>query len=218
MNNFLIKTFLLISILLQATVLFCEDMTMDNLLLKMEAAEKNIENMQFDFNQDLIYNLTNEKQSNKGQIIFKKPNNLYIKQNNTLDQIIISNGSKVWIYTPSYKQVIVDSWKKWISTSMVPSSMLNFGRTWQEMKKAYSFKYEGIDNGKYLILLTPNKKDMWQMKFWINMESFVPEKTALIGENINIITETKNYKINQELDKKIFNFKASPDVEILNLP
>ena len=43
------------------------------------------------------------------------PDSIRIRQKNPVDQTIVTNGKKVWVYTPSYNQVIVDSWKKWAS-------------------------------------------------------------------------------------------------------
>jgi outer membrane lipoprotein carrier protein len=192
--------------------------TLDGIMQKMEKADASIQTATFDFTQDIIYTLTNEKQSNTGTVTFAKPANIYMKQNNPIEQIIISNGSKVWVYTPSYKQAIVDSWKKWSANSMVPASLLNFGKNFGDLKKNYEFSYLGTEGGDHLILLQPKKKELWKMKFWIDAERFVPKKAEVSGDNVCIVTETKNYAVNPTVDKKIFTFKAPAGVDVLQVP
>jgi outer membrane lipoprotein carrier protein len=208
----------MISAFLVAGPAFSSEMTIDEILDRMEKADAGIKNVQFEFTQEIVYPLTKEKQTNSGEVIFQKPNNLYLKQKNPLEQIIVSNGKKVWIYTPAYHQAVVDSWKKWTSSSMVPASVLNFGQSVPELKKRYTFTYKGLEDADYVILLTPKAKDSWQLTFWINSESFIPAKVSLSGDNVTVTTETRNYKLNPAVDKKIFSFKAPAGVEVLNLP
>jgi len=197
-----------------------EEASLDTILVKMEQAEQKIEAVQFDYQQDINYTLTGEKQTNSGQVIFQKPNNLYIKQLNPVPQMIIANGKKVWVYTPSYNQVATDSWQRWMKSSLVPASLLNLGQNWAEMKKNYAFTSLGTEGEDYLLLLSPKKKgaDDWKMKLWIDSKEFIPHKASLLGGNISITTETKNYKVNPQIDKNMFNFRPPPRTEVINIP
>jgi outer membrane lipoprotein carrier protein len=192
--------------------------TVEDLLQRMEEADRTVTAATFDFRQDIIYNLTKERQKNNGSVAFKKPNSLSVNQKTPLEQTIVTNGKKVWIYTPGYKQVLIDSWKKWTSSSMVPASLLNFGQNWGELRENYTFTYLGDENGEYLLLLAPKKKDRWQMKLWIEQKRFIPVRASLEGENITIETVIENYRINPPLDDALFNFQPPKDVEVLKMP
>ena len=212
------KLMLVFSIFFYSLPICANEITLNEIISKMEESEKRIESVQFEFTQEISYTITGEKQSNSGEAIYQKPDCLYMKHKNPLEQVIISNGKKVWIYTPSYNQVLVDNWKKWTSSSMVPASMINFGQNLNDLKKKYTFNYAGREDNKYVLLLVPQKKEQWQLKLWIEPESFIPSRASLSGENITITTQTRNFKVNPKLDKGMFNFQAPKGVDVLNLP
>src|SRR3989339_318446 len=113
--------------------------TLEEVMALIEKADEATNTFQFEFKQEISYLLTNETQANTGEVSFSKPHSLYLKQNKPVEQVIIANGKKVWIYTPGYKQVVEDTWKKWMNNSMVPASLINFGKGWGELKKKYTF-------------------------------------------------------------------------------
>ena len=197
---------------------YASEITLNEIVAKMDSAEKKIESLQFGFTQEIVYGITGERQSNSGEAVFQKPDNLYMKQQNPIEQVIVSNGRKVWIYTPAYRQVIVDKWKKWASSSMIPASMTNFGESISDLRLKYDFTYAGVDNSMYVLVLVPKKKEQWQLKLWIDQESFLPVVTCLTGENVSITTETSSLKVNPKLDIRMFNFQPPAGVEVLNLP
>jgi outer membrane lipoprotein carrier protein len=201
-----------------AALSFADDMTLESITAKMEEADKSVNSIEFEFSQEIVYNLTNEKQLNNGKVTYLRPDNIIIKQNSPLEQEIVSNGKKVWIYTPKYRQVIVDNWKKWIKSSMVPESIVNFSKDWKDLKRRYNISYEGRDGNRYVLLFKPAEKESFQMKFWVDSDSFMPVKIFILGDNVTIKTEMFNKVLNPKLDKKLFIFKAPAGIEIMNLP
>jgi chaperone LolA len=194
------------------------EMTAAQITAKMEETDKSVTGIQFEFTQEIAYNLTNEKQVNNGSVSFMKPENLNVKMKTPLEQEIITNGKKVWIYTPKYNQFIVDNWKKWAASSFVPESLINFSKEWKDLKSKYVISYEGSDAGKYVLLFKPIAKESFQMRFWIDEKDFVPVKILITGENVTIKTEMINRVLNPKLDKKIFVFNAPAGIDVMNLP
>jgi len=192
--------------------------TAEEIMANMEKTDKTVNSLEFDFQQEIVYILTNEKNINAGKVSFQKPDSICMLQTSPLEQTVITNGKKVWIYTPKYKQVIIDSWKKWTSNSLVPITIINFGKEWKGLKKRYVITSEGMDSGKYVLLFVPKEKEGYKMKFWVEPESYIPVKIEIIGNNVTIVTEMKSKTINPIIDKKIFNFKAPAGVEVMNLP
>ena len=214
------KRVLLAAILLTAVsaLSLAADLTLDQIMARMEEADKNINSIEFDFKQEICYTLTNEKQVNSGRVSFLKPDNIRVKQRTPLEQEITANGRKVWIYTPKYRQVVADSWKKWISNSFVPASIINFGKGYKDLMKRYKISYEGKDAADYVLLFTPAGEESFKMKFWIDGQSFVPSKLTITGENVTIQTEMINKVLNPKLDKKSFSFQPPSGVEVMDLP
>jgi outer membrane lipoprotein carrier protein len=215
---------LLAVVALFVTPAFCEDqMTAEILISKMEQAEKQIQGAQFDFEQEIAFTLTNERQKNSGQVKFKKPDIVFMRQSNPIEQFILADGKKVEIYTPSYNQVIVDSWEKWTNNSMIPTSLLSLGNNWEDLKKEYNFSYLGLSDGNYQLGFSPKQqaegdKPAWQMKMSVDSKNFVPISVVLKSENFEATTITKNYQINPKFDKKAFKLALPKNVETIKLP
>ncbi|MBN1622583.1 MAG: outer membrane lipoprotein carrier protein LolA [Endomicrobiales bacterium] len=204
---------------------YTKEISIDDILSRLENEDKKIESVRFSFHQEIQYTLTKEKQVTTGEVAFKKPDNLYLKQDKPVEQIFISDGKKIWIYTPQYGQLVVDSWKKWLKSGFVPSSIISFSSDWSELQKNYDFSYIGSEGNFYIILLKPNIKskemfnpEKWQLKLWIDSKDLVPYKVSLEGENVSIITKTRDYKINPELNKNMFEFKKPKGVETIEMP
>jgi outer membrane lipoprotein carrier protein len=188
----------------------------DEILLNMENADANIKTVRFNIYQEINYTLTKEKQIVEGEIAFKKPENFYFKQTKPMEQIINANGRKIWIYTPAYNQLMVDSWKNWLKNGFVPSSLLSFSNDWKEMKNNYTFEYLGDEDNCFIIGLTPSKESAassWKMNIWIDSKLFVPKKVKLFAENIEITTNTSEYVVNGKIDDSLFHFKIPKGVE-----
>jgi outer membrane lipoprotein-sorting protein len=204
---------------LATTLLNAEAFDLDKFLSDMEKSEKTVNSVSFDYTHELIFTLTNETQSSAGEAVFLKPDNIYVKQLKPVAQTIITNGSKVWIFTPGYNQVIQDSWKKWAKSALVPASLVNMGQNWKELRQKYTFSYLATDGQNQVLLLTGKRDDSWKLKLWVDSASFVVDKMILSGENVSITTLASNYKINDpEVDKAIFDFKPPKGVEIMKMP
>jgi len=196
--------------------LFAAGFSLEDFLERMNDNEKKITALEFEFKQDIVFTLTREKQTVSGKILFKKPSSMKFSQVLPDEQYIISNGKKVWIYNPAYRQVIVDSWAKWTKNSMVPASLMNFGNSVDDLKKNYEISYLEQD-GEDTVLLSPLKDNAWKLKLWISRD-FNISKTVLTGENITVNTTASNYKINPAADDSIFNFKPPQGVQSLEMP
>ncbi|MHB9154124.1 MAG: LolA family protein [Endomicrobiales bacterium] len=206
------------ALLLGGTVPVTAGVTMETLLGDLQKSEDKIQGLRFQFQQDIIYNLTGEKQTNTGEVTFKKPSNLHVKQNNPLEQVIVSNGSKVWIYTPAYQQVIVDSWKKWSENSMVPASIISMRGNWADLNKRFSFSYQGMDEDAYVVMMSPRGREKWKVKLWIEKLHYIPVKSSFLGDSVTVNTTMTKYDINPDVDKQLFNFKPPKGVDVLHLP
>jgi outer membrane lipoprotein carrier protein len=192
--------------------------SVEDILARMEKSEAGIQAVRFAFTQEIAYTVTKEKQTNSGEAVFQKPANIRVCQKSPLEQIITTNGKKVWIYTPAYRQVLVDSWKKWAASSLVPASLLNVGQNYKELKEKYTFSLAGTEGKDYVLLLTPRTKEAWRLKLWIDSDTLVPAKAVLFGDTVTVTTETIQYKINPPLEKGLFTFSAPAGVEVLNVP
>lgn len=206
--------------------LSADETKLEEILLKLEKNDQAIKNVRFNYFQDISYTLTRELQHVSGQMVFGKPDNFYLKQNKPIEQIIISNGKKVWIYTPAYRQVIVDRVQRWLNSGILPNSTVSLALNWKELRKKYTFEYLGEENGAYMLLLMPIKPDAggksnslnnWKLKLWFDTKDLSPLRVDLIAESVSVITKITGYARDQDIDKKIFNFKTPEGVDVIKM-
>ncbi len=213
----------LTSVLVILTLLFipalnAADPLSNDIVARLERSEKEIRAASFDYVQEIAYPLTGEKQVSSGRFAFQKPACLRIEQKTPAEQLIVSNGRKVWIHTPLYRQVLVDTWKRWMKNSAVPSSLMNFGTAWSGMKKKYTVKRSGTEDGMPVLTMEPKNAGDWKMKFWINEETLVPARMQLAGENVIITTRTSRYVKNPPMPASSFDFAPPEGTETIQLP
>jgi len=195
-----------------------QSIKIEDLLAKMESAEQSISSLEFEFVQEILFVLTNETSSSAGKVSFAKPDNIRVEMYSPIEQSIVTNGKKVWIYTPKYNQVIVDSWQKWASNSFVPVSLIKFGKQWKDLRKKYEITLERSEDKAFVLLFIPKNKSEYKMRFWIEADSYIPVKIELLGINVTATTEMKSKAINPVIEKSRFSFKEPAGVEVLNLP
>ncbi|MGA2090018.1 MAG: outer-membrane lipoprotein carrier protein LolA [Endomicrobiales bacterium] len=184
-----------------------------DILQHMDAAEKKITTLVFDYSEEINYCLTKERQRMNGTVSCAMPNKLAVKQTSPLLQDIISDGKKVWVYTPTYHQVLVDNFKKWEKSSFVPSSLITIGRTAQEIRKKYTVTVSSETAGVVILDLVPLKKDAWRMTLWIDHQTYLPQRAVFDGDNVTISLSVSGYLINTTLDPGMFSFTAPSGVE-----
>ncbi|MFC1501698.1 outer membrane lipoprotein carrier protein LolA, partial [Elusimicrobiota bacterium] len=102
------KIFIFIFLCSITSNLYSAELSLEEIMSEMDLCDEKIESVRFDFKQDIIYEITGETQTNSGAITLQRPSKFYIVQKKPVEQIIVSNGKKVWIYTPTYNQVLVE--------------------------------------------------------------------------------------------------------------
>jgi len=195
---------------------FSADIKIDDIIAGMEKADNAVNTASFNYIQETRYSLTGEKQTNSGSIVFQKPGRCYIRQVSPLEQVIVSDGKDVTVYTPSYRQAVKDTWNNLAKSMAVPVSLLNFGDKWDDSKRDYAFLYNGTEGNFYVVIMTPKKKDTWKIKLWVNISTFIPERTQLEAENVTLDVVSDNYMINPEINQNIFALKLPKDVDMIS--
>ncbi len=190
---------------------------LNQILLKMEEADKNITALEVNYTQEVFYSATSETQKINGNLKYKKPNNIFIVQKTPQEQRIYIDGKKITIYTPENSQAVVDNWKNMINSDFAPASMINFGSNWRDLKKDNAINYVGEDKDNYVIELYPAKKKEWVMQMSVSKETYYPVKAVVTAAGLAVNVELSTYKLNPNFKKDIFKFSAPEGTEIIKL-
>lgn len=196
----------------------CAAETVDEIVASMSAAEKGITALQFNYEQEIVYLPTNERQRMAGTVSWSQPDRLFIRQAAPVRQDIISNGKKVWIYTPQYRQALVDTVKRRGQISIASSLMINIGRASSEIQKKYRVTLAGEEEGAVILSLAPREKDLLPAKVWVDRRAWMPVKAVFDGDGMEVHLAISEYRINPRLNRNMFTFVPPDGVEVISVP
>jgi len=197
-------------------------LTFKELLEKIEQKDIEISDIKFDFSQEIKISLTKEEYKIFGSAVYKKPDKLYLKTSAGEtspfpEQVVISWGERVWIYIPKYRQVIVEKWKSLSKYHFVPEEIFSYVDSVKKLGKNYELEYQGIVNNFFLLSLKPKKRKEIKINFYISPDTYLPLKTELFAETVEVLTEIKDIEVNTQVKDELFHFSPPEDVNILSL-
>jgi outer membrane lipoprotein carrier protein len=196
---------------------------LDDVLKRMERAEKEVKTLSFRFTQTAHLLVTDEKQQIKGEAHFKRPDKFRVEHAVPRKQIVVSDGETLWLYNPAQEQVVVDSWKNWAESAGFPKGLTPFQMNPADMQKRYRFTLEDtVGSGKErrsVLRLEPIDPGPWpyKIRLWID-EAGLPARTELESQSVKTVTQISNVKINPPLKDALFVFAPPRGVDVLKPP
>jgi len=215
------KIFVFIFLIFFTQISFCSKLS--EILDTLDEKEKTINDLQFNFTQTVSFELVKETHSVTGKLVFKKPNKIYYQIPN---QLIVSDGKKMWVHNLETNQVFVDLWKNWKGLSYFIPGLFNPKGKITDLKKVYKFSLYKEDEENYVLLLIPKEKvkasldipsEKFEFYLWISKKDLYPVKSRFISENMVCDTEINNYETNLSPQDEMFEYKIPENAEVLRL-
>ncbi|MFA7074179.1 MAG: outer-membrane lipoprotein carrier protein LolA [Endomicrobiaceae bacterium] len=196
-----------------------ENVKTDDVLSKIETADKNIRDMEFNFMQTISYVSTGEKQASSGIVKYKKQNYIYMFQKKPCEQHTYIDGKKMTVYVPANKQAVVENWKDVLNSDMILTMLVGFGKNFRSFEKNNLIILEESQNNKeYRLLMKPKDSgQLWEMHINIGKETLLVNSAEFDNKNFIIDVELKGYKLNTGVGTDIFRFKPEKDIEVIEL-
>ncbi len=192
-----------------------------HVLGEMETQNKNIKNIQFDFRQEIKFFNTENVTEVTGSAVFQKPGQMRIQKKKPEDQLVVSNGKKMWVYTPAYKQVWTGPSANWMGASFFPKGLVPMDNFVRELKSNFSLKSKNGDQAgrsDFWILAEPKDSELgYRMELLISTSTWLPVKTVFQSDTARIVTELLNTKINLDIPSQSFRFLAPKGTEVIPL-
>jgi len=202
----------------------------DEVLENIQKKENEISDLKVKIIQKIEFKEINEKHTIRSEVTFKRPDKILLIQQDPENKTIVSDGKKLFIYSPLTKQVFVETWKNWKGISYIIPGIFNPNGRIQDLKKNYVFELLEQEEKAYVISLKPKKKvktkkhlpEEFEFQMWVSKEDFLPVKSKFISrvgldETVVCITELKDWQVNLEPSDELFRFKIPADVEVLRI-
>ncbi|MDD3053244.1 MAG: outer-membrane lipoprotein carrier protein LolA [Endomicrobiia bacterium] len=216
MKNFYILVLILVCS--SFNISYSDDIKVNDILMKMEKIDKNIQDMEFNFTQEIDYISTDEKQISSGAVKHKKPNYIYMYQKNPNEQYTYIDGKKITIYVPANKQAIVESWKDVLNSDIILTTIIGFSKNFRTFEKDHSIILESQNDKEYTLLMKSNNpKQTWQMYINVDKETLLVNGAVFDNKNFVIKVKLTDYKLNVGLQTDIFKFKSTKDIDVIEL-
>ncbi len=142
----------------------------------------------------------------RGVLTLQKPASLRFEESHPERQRLISDGEKLWFYTPAAKQQLVGSWGAWVRSARLPLPLYDFlmGTPIDRLQDRYEMLFGGLDNGFYRVTLKPKTTGELPLTLWFSPETFFPMKGVLESSGSVLEWNIMVLELNPALSPKTF--------------
>jgi chaperone LolA len=168
-----------------------------------------------DFVEERTSHLLNKPLTSEGNIAFQVPNKFRREVTGKSPSITVSNGQKLWIYYPNFKEAELYTLgqKAFFDDSI---AALTAGLNFQRVDQFYTVKAARETSG-YRLSLTPRgsglKRMVKELTVWVDDEFKIDRSETVLPKGDSIVTTYKNQRPTP-LSPSIFDFTPPADAHI----
>jgi len=168
-----------------------------------------------DFVEDRTSHLLNKPLISEGNIAFQVPNKFRREVTGKSPSITVSNGQKLWIYYPNFKEAELYTLgqKAFFDDSI---AALTAGLNFQRVDQFYTVKATRETQG-YHLALTPRgsglKRMVKELTVWVDDEFKIARSETILPKGDSIVTTYKNQRPTP-LSPSIFDFTPPAEAHI----
>ncbi|MGH2574099.1 MAG: outer membrane lipoprotein chaperone LolA [Ignavibacteria bacterium] len=188
-----------------------DDITAQEIIQNVQNVYRDITDAKASFTQS-IKPSKSKAQTSSGTLYIKKENKYRIE---TGGQIIVTDGSTSWSYSPKKKQVIIDYYKE-DGNTFSPNKYL-----FQYPENFYS-DLEGTEKlgGSDVYVLKLKHRESGYIKsakLWVDKIEWVIKKITIVTEESTTTYTVKNIQLNTGLSNSKFTFSPPEGVEVIDM-
>ena len=153
----------------------------------------------------------------EGQLTVKRPGKMRWEYEIPEKQIIITNGSNMWVYQPRDKQVMVGAAPEYFGEGNGAGFLADINK----VRKGFVIKMtEPQAKDHYRLTMTPRKptQDLADITISVAKTTFQVDQIVThnaYGDETRIVLE--NYRFNLDPDEALFNFNIPEGVDVIRL-
>jgi outer membrane lipoprotein carrier protein len=191
---------------------------LDEAVQRLETTYQGIRDLQASFQQASFNRTLNQTLEAKGTLFLKKPGKLRWEYTAPTPQQIVSDGAKLWVYTPELKQVNVADAPSALA-GPAGSFLQGLGQVREHFQPRFLNPAQPIDGDGLLVLdLTPREPQPMMARRVVSLDraSGLVRKAVVYDELGNTVTvRFLDVKVNPGLADKLFVFSPPPGVPVI---
>ena len=182
-------------------------------LARLDSLLANVDSLTADVVQLIVESDGGILEESSIKMLLKKPNGFYWETITPYQELIVTNGIKLWNYQPDLEQVVIEDWD--VSKSELAAQLLS-GKT-ENLDSEYIIEeLSDTNNDSQQFVLTPVDADSIYTRISIN---FITSELDLIYLNSRNGQQTvwrfDAIERNQILEDSMFNFQPPAGIEII---
>jgi outer membrane lipoprotein carrier protein len=191
---------------------------LDQVLANIERADKSVHAIKFDFVQDVRFVEMGSASVVKGEAMFAKPNRMRIQKKLPDEQLTVSDGKKMWVYNPAFKQVWEGTWKGWVQAKAIPPGLIPVGGYVADLRKRFNLSLAGPAEEGVRLEARPKEKDLgYSLEISVSTATWLPSETVYKSETAEVRTALHEIRVNPDIKDSDFSFKAPSGVDVIPL-
>lgn len=184
----------------------------DTAAVSLSQLLSNIQTLRADFTQTITDKNAKEIQHSVGQMSLQRPGKFRWDVKKPVAQLVVTNGSRLWIYDPDLEQVSIRSLTKEVGES--PAMLLS--HTNVALDKDYNVQVMKDAKVQWFVLQPKSQNSLFaQIRFgFVNKQI----REMILQDHLGHTTavEFYNIKMNSTLSASLFSFKPPAHVDVID--
>jgi len=191
---------------------------LNDVLARLEKSDASVTAIRFDFVQSIRFIEMGADTSVQGQAIFAKPNRLRVEKKKPDQQITVSNGKKMWVYNPAFKQVWEGTWQNWVQAKVLPQGLIPIGGYVADLRKNFTLSLDPNEADGPRLKAQPKVKDIgYSLEILVSTTTWMPSQTVFSSDSAVVKTALSSIEVNPAVKDSDFTFKAPSGVDVIPL-
>ena len=192
--------------------------TLDDAVQRLETTYRGIRDLKAEFRQAAFNRTLNQTLEAKGTLYLKKPGKLRWEYTTPTPQQIVSDGTKLWVYTPELKQVNVAAAPQALA-GPAGSFLQGLGQVREQFQVRFLNPAQPTDaDGLAVLDLTPRQPEpmLARLVLSVDLTSGLVRKAVLYDTQGNEVRLTfLEVRVNPGLVDTLFAFTPPPGVAVI---
>lgn len=203
--------------------------TLDLIATRFGELDSKLQTLSASFRQFVRIEGSETTQEVEGTVLFKKPDLMRLTHRIPEPQIVVADGTWLWVHRPSTNQVIQTRLEAWRKKEPLAKGLLDFGRTADLLKKydavLSTVSAPGIDGHRtFTVTLSPKAAERasgdadFTLTLTASTRDFFPGDASLKVGRASIRSTFSDVRFNPELADSNFHFDPPAGADVFTTP
>jgi outer membrane lipoprotein-sorting protein len=194
--------------------------TLTDVVANMENSERQVSALRFDYEQTIRFTAMESVSTVHGKAYFAKGGKFRIMKQVPEEQIIVSDGKTLSVYTPSFKQMWKGPWRGWQKAAMVPKGFVPLNDFTADLKKNFNLSLVPGNSKEGRVGVNAVPKDAssgYRLELGVSDKTWLVEEVRFISDTADVRTLFSRIEQDPAVADNLFSIAVPKGVEVIPL-